>query len=76
MLVLPLDKLVTDVVVVSWRTSIKSPICGASVNVNVVPLTAYAVTGICCTPLILTIQLLVVWLLLRVNVVATPLPTN
>ena len=52
--------LVTDVVVVSSRTSIASPTAGASVNVNVVPLTEYAVVGICTTPLILTIQLLVV----------------
>ena len=67
---------VTLVVVVSSRTSIKSATAGASVNVNVVPLTLYAVVGICTTPLILTIQLLVVWLELNVNTVALPLPVN
>ena len=63
---LPLELLIelTVVVVVNSRTSIKSPASGASVNVNTqvgsTPDTEYAVPGICTTPLILTIQLLVV----------------
>ena len=47
---------VTVVVVVSFLTSILSPVAGASVNVKVVPDTAYAVVGSCTTPLILTIH--------------------
>ena len=48
--------LVTEVVVVSLRTSIVSPAAGASVNVNVVELTAYAVVGNCTTPFIDTMH--------------------
>ena len=41
------EMLVTLVVTIKIRTSITSPVAGASVNVSVVPLIAYAVVGIC-----------------------------
>ena len=62
--------------VTNVRTSIKSPISGASVNVSVVSLTEYAVVGICCTPLILTIVPAVVALPLKVYTVWLPVPLN
>ena len=72
--------LVTEVVVVISRTSIKSPLSGASVNVSTqvgsVPDTLYALVGICTTPLILTIQLLVVCVLDKVNATVEPSPLN
>ena len=56
----PFVREVTVVVAVICLTSIASPLAGASVNVNVVPLTAYAVVGVCTVPLMLTITLAVV----------------
>ena len=71
---------VTLVVVVNDRTSIKSPACGASVNVNtqvgLIPATAYAVVGICTIPLILTITLFVVCVEFNVNATVVPSPVN
>ena len=45
-------------------------------NVNVVPNTEYAVTGICTTPLIETIQLLVVCADVNVKFTVEPSPLN
>ena len=50
-----------------FRTSIASPLAGASVKVKVVPETAYAVVGACTVPLILTITLAVVAVAFKVN---------
>ena len=59
--------LVTVDVVVNIRTSMMSPNNGASVNVNVVPLTEYANVGTCKIPLTLTTQLAVVCAVDSVN---------
>ena len=63
----PLVKADTVVKAVIVLTSMTSPLAGASVNVSVVPETAYAVVGVCTVPLILTITLAALALAPRVN---------
>ena len=73
---IPFVKEVTVVVAVICLTSIASPLAGASVKVNVVPLTAYAVVGVCTVPLIVTITLVVVAVAFKVNATVLLSPAN
>ena len=60
---------ISDIVVseLILRTSIASPLAGASVKVKVVPDTAYAVVGACTVPFMLIITLAVVAVAFKVN---------